>query len=102
MEALRWRSDGTLLRIEGFPEMTPQHCRLMEGWVTATMNGIGVDVIDGRVSACPSRGDPAHDFSYQWKKRSSHLGFRVELSAGRARTTVSARSQIRIRTTRRG
>lgn len=69
MEAVRWEPGDTLLRIEGFPEMAGQHCRLMEGWMTATMNALGVDVIDGHESACPSRGDTAHEFSCKWKKR---------------------------------
>ncbi|MBL8951808.1 MAG: hypothetical protein JNK82_13585 [Myxococcaceae bacterium] len=69
MEAIRWAPDDTLLRIDSFPEMTAQHCRLMEGWMTATMNALGAEVIDGRESACPSRGDAAHEFSCTWKKR---------------------------------
>ncbi len=69
MEAVRWEPEETVLRIQNFPEMTAQHCRLMEGWMTATMNALGVEVIDGRESACPSRGDVAHEFSCKWKKR---------------------------------
>ena len=41
---------------------------LMEGWMIATMNTLGVDVIDPRESMCTSRGGTAHEFACRWKK----------------------------------
>jgi len=69
MEAVAWAPDDTLLRISDFPLMAEQHCRLMEGWMTATMNALGVEVIDGHESACVRRGDACHEFRCRWKKR---------------------------------
>ncbi len=69
MEAIRWSPDDTLLRITGFPDMAPQHCRLMEGWMISTMNALKVDVLDPRESMCTSRGGSAHEFACRWKKR---------------------------------
>lgn len=69
MEAIRWTPDDTLLRITDFPQMAPEHCRLMEGWMITTMNVLGTDVLDGHESACVSKGAPAHEFSCRWKKR---------------------------------
>ena len=69
MEAIRWSPDDTLLRISGFPAMAPQHCRLMEGWMVATMNTLGVDVLDPRETLCTSRGGAAHEFACRWKKK---------------------------------
>ena len=69
MDAIKWSPDDTLLRISGFTAMAPQHCRLMEGWMIATMNTLGVDVIDPRESMCTSRGGTSHEFACRWKKR---------------------------------
>lgn len=69
MDAIKWSPDDTLLRISGFNAMAPQHCRLMEGWMIATMNTLGVDVINPRESMCTSRGGSAHEFACRWKKR---------------------------------
>lgn len=69
MEALRWEPEDTLLRITDFPQMAPEHCRLMEGWMITTMNLLGADVIDGHESACAAKGAPAHEFKCRWKKR---------------------------------
>lgn len=69
MEAVRWDPQDTMLRISGFPEMAPVHCRLMEGWMTAAMNALGVEVLDGRETACSSRGAPHHEFACRWRKR---------------------------------
>ena len=68
MEAVRWQPDDTMLRIEGFPGMAPEHCALMEGWMIATMKTLGAQVIDGRETKCTSRGDAVHEFACQWKK----------------------------------
>lgn len=69
MEAVRWAPDDTMLRISGFAQMAPEHCLLMEGWMVATMDALGCDVMDPRESACPSRGGAAHEFTCRWKKR---------------------------------
>ncbi|MFZ5444842.1 MAG: hypothetical protein ACOZQL_32935 [Myxococcota bacterium] len=69
MEAVRWTPDDTMLRISDFKKMAPEHCLLMEGWMIATMNALGCDVLEPRESKCTSRGDEAHEFSCKWKKR---------------------------------
>lgn len=70
MEATAWVPTGTCLRIEGFPAMAPQHCRLMEGWMIATMDALGVDVSpDGKETVCSSRGGAFHEFRCTWAKR---------------------------------
>ena len=70
MEAVSWLPADTTLRISGFPQMVPQHCRLREGWMIATMNALGADVSeDGGETACCSRGDEFHEFRCKWTKR---------------------------------
>jgi hypothetical protein len=70
MEAVAWTPADTTLRITGFPQMVPQHCRLMEGWMIATMNALGADVSeDAAETACCSRGDAVHEFRCKWTKR---------------------------------
>ena len=70
MEAIAWAPEKTTLRITGFPQMAPAHCRLMEGWMIATMDALGIKVhADGRETRCTSRGDPYHEFSCTWSRR---------------------------------
>ncbi len=70
MEAVSWAPTDTCLRISGFPEMATAHCRLMEGWMIATMDALGVEVnADAAETACTSRGAPFHEFRCTWKKR---------------------------------
>jgi hypothetical protein len=43
---------------------------MMEGWMIAAMELIGVVVSNDAVeSQCTSRGDPFHEFRCSWKKR---------------------------------
>lgn len=70
MQAITWAPTDTSLRITGFPEMAPAHCKLMEGWMIATMNALGVEVsADAAETACCSRGAPHHEFRCTWTKR---------------------------------
>jgi hypothetical protein len=69
MEAIDWRPEQTTLRIFDFPEMHPTHCRLMEGWMIATMATIGFRVGEGAgETRCTSKGDPYHEFSCTWTR----------------------------------
>lgn len=69
MEAVATAPEQTVLRIYDFPEMEPLHCRLMEGWMIATMRQIGARVNDaGRETRCPSRGGPYHEFTCSWRR----------------------------------
>ncbi len=70
MAAEAWEPERTVLRIYDFPAMHPVHCRLMEGWMIATMETIGFDVDpDSRETACAARGGPFHEFSATWTKK---------------------------------
>lgn len=70
MTAVAWDPKNTRLRIEGFPDMDRAHCELMEGWMIATMDRIGVIVsADARETACESRGDAHHEFACTWRAR---------------------------------
>jgi hypothetical protein len=67
MEAISWDPANTVLRIFDFPDMDPTHCRLMEGWMIATMAAIGATVrADAHERLCMSKGDPYHDFWCTW------------------------------------
>jgi hypothetical protein len=69
MEAIAWEPTNTVLRIEGFREMEPTHCRLMEGWMISTMETIGFRVgKDAMESACMSKGGPYHEFRCSWTR----------------------------------
>lgn len=70
MDATAWDETDTRLRIIGFREMHPAHCELMEGWMIATMDQIGVKVSDdARETACTNRGAPFHEFACTWTRR---------------------------------
>lgn len=70
MEAVAWKPELTTLRITGFDSMAPVHCRLMEGWMIATMDALGLRVDEnGRETLCVARGDPHHEFSCSWTKK---------------------------------
>jgi hypothetical protein len=69
MEALWWTADRTVLRISGFADMHPTHCRLMEGWMIATMEVIGCHVHEGAAETlCMSQGGSYHEFSCTWSR----------------------------------
>ena len=71
MEAVDVRPENTVLRIEGFPDMHPAHCRLMEGWMIAAMDVVGVSVLPGaRERECTSTGGNWHEFWCQWVPKS--------------------------------
>jgi hypothetical protein len=70
MEAVAWTPNDTTLRIYDFAEMDPTHCRLMEGWMIATMRSIGFYVNnDAFERKCMSTGAPYHEFHCTWQKR---------------------------------
>ena len=70
MEAVSVEPENTVLRIYDFPTMHPAHCRLMEGWMVAAMDVVGVQILPGAgETQCMSRGGPYHEFSCQWKQR---------------------------------
>jgi hypothetical protein len=72
MEAVTWEPSDTTLRIYDFAEMDPSHCRLMEGWMIATMRSIGFCVNnDAFERKCMSTGDPYHEFHCTWQKRTT-------------------------------
>ncbi len=69
MEAIEWAPERTVLRIFGFSEMHPSHCRLMEGWMISTMAAIGCRVNDdARESECTSQGGACHEFVCSWTR----------------------------------
>jgi len=69
MEATAWAPERTTLQITGFEAMAPVHCRLMEGWMIATMAALGLRVSESAGEPlCTSRGDPHHEFSCSWSK----------------------------------
>lgn len=70
MEAVDTSPDRTILRVNEFPEMDPAHCRLMEGWMIAAMDAIGVRVLPGgHETECMSTGGRYHEFSCRWRPR---------------------------------
>lgn len=69
MRAVSTHPSDTRLRISEFPEMDPAHCKLMEGWMIATMAQIGCRVNPGaKETACTSRGDAHHEFWCTWER----------------------------------
>ncbi len=71
MEAVSTDPHNTVLRITDFPEMHPTHCLLMEGWMIAAMDVIGVRVLpNARETECTSRGGRYHEFWCQWEPKS--------------------------------
>lgn len=69
MWAVGWEPASTVLRIEDFSAMSRVHCRLMEGWMVATMATIGCIVEPGsRETTCVHEGGPFHEFSAKWTR----------------------------------
>jgi len=70
MEAVEWKPEATVVRIYDFPQMHTHHCRLMEGWMIATLELIGAEVsADAEEKKCTSLGDEFHEFRCTWTKR---------------------------------
>jgi len=70
MHAISWAPEETVLRISEFSEMTPNHCKLMEGWMIAAMDAIGIIVHDdARERECMSRGGRWHEFWCRWSPK---------------------------------
>ncbi len=69
MVATEWKPERTIVQISNFPQMSPLHCRLMEGWMAATMEEIGARLLKYEESKCMSKGGPCHEFLYVWQKR---------------------------------
>jgi hypothetical protein len=69
MDAISWEPENTVLRITDFKQMDPTHCRLMEGWMIATMAQIGLKVNDeAGETVCMSRGGQYHEFVCKWRR----------------------------------
>ena len=68
MEAVRWEPLDTIVQITGFKEMARNHCLLMLGWMSRTLQEVGLEVLRCEETRCMSRGDLCHEFFYQWKK----------------------------------
>jgi hypothetical protein len=70
MEAVSTRPTNTILRILGFRDMAPMHCRMMEGWMISAMAELGATVLPGaHESVCMSTGAAHHEFVCTWTKR---------------------------------
>jgi hypothetical protein len=70
MEAVEWQPESTLLRIYDFPKMDRLHCRLMVGWMIATMESLGFLVNgDARQTQFMGDGAPYHEFHCSWQRR---------------------------------
>ena len=70
MDALSWEPTNTTLRISHFGAMHALHCRLMEGWMIATMDMIGLQVNgDSHERQCMSRGAAFHEFTCTWQEK---------------------------------
>jgi hypothetical protein len=69
MEAVSTRPENTVLRIHEFPEMSPAHCRMMEGWMISAMEVLGATVLPGgKETICMAQKGKFHEFVCQWKK----------------------------------
>jgi len=69
MVATEWKPERTIVQISNFPQMSPLHCRLMEGWMAATMEEIGARLLKYEEIKCMSKGASCHEFLYVWQKR---------------------------------
>lgn len=68
MVATEWKPERTILQISNFPQMSPLHCRMMEGWMIATMEEIGARILKWEETKCMSRGGSCHEFICSWQK----------------------------------
>jgi hypothetical protein len=69
MEALTWTPTDTSVCIRDFPEMSPAHCRMMEGWMLRVMQEIGIRIDPGGCETeCMSSGGRYHLFSCTWSR----------------------------------
>jgi len=72
MEAIDVRPENTVLRITGFHDMHPAHCLMMESWMIAAMDVVGVTVLPGACEReCESRGGRFHEFWCKWEPKST-------------------------------
>ena len=69
MEAVEWAPESTAVRIYDFPDMHVLHCRLMEGWMIATLESLGFTVGRGAgQTAYMGEGAPYHEFRCSWQR----------------------------------
>ena len=68
MFAVSTEADNSVVHIEGFPQMEPLHCRLMEGWMASALESIGLYSPDMREVECASTGSAFHTFHFTWRK----------------------------------
>jgi len=58
-----------VLRIDGFEQMDPAHCRLMEGWMAqALVEAGGSWLREIRETRCAANGAPFHEFGGEWEE----------------------------------
>lgn len=67
IDAISYDPDNTVLQITDFPKMDPCHCRLMEGWMSHSMELIGMQMITMTEIKCMSVGDLIHEFVCKWR-----------------------------------
>ena len=53
-------------RLEGFPDIDPAHCLLIEGWLEGLGEALGAVGMASRQLACVHRGDAACEFEGRW------------------------------------
>ena len=66
MEAVSCDPTMTVLRIFDFSEMDPGHCRLMEGWMSRSMELTDEKVLEMTETSCTSKGGHYHEFRCRW------------------------------------
>ena len=67
MVAISATPDKSVVRILDFPQMDPLHCSIMAGWMTATMQSMGLKMNGVEEVKCVHLGDPYHEFQGKWR-----------------------------------
>jgi hypothetical protein len=64
MVVVSYSPNKTVVRINNFPHMNINHCRVTEGWISTTLPAIGYKVTDYRETQCMCLGGPYHEFVF--------------------------------------
>jgi hypothetical protein len=55
-------------RMQGFPEIDPAHCLIIEGWLEGMGTALGAVDMTSRQVRCVHRGDPLCEFEGRWSR----------------------------------
>jgi predicted hydrocarbon binding protein len=54
-------------QLRGFPDVSPHHCRLLNGWIEGMAEAAGANTARSEKTRCVHRGDPCCEYRGSWQ-----------------------------------